>query len=154
MSHSRAHKRKIYKNLTVSVIFILSFMVMSMGLILSLVQSPKQKSEVYLAQAIHYQEQVETQNLGLQSTAQDYILQQAQDMTLKAIQQNPYHKDAWDRFSQILAQSAALPPALQARDIAASLGLLQPSPTTASLRTMMPARDLALLENTYRNVSQ
>lgn len=135
MKHTRIRKHKRFKKLILSAMFIVSFGLISSGMLLCLMQSPSQKAVIYLTHATHYYQQASKPDFYMSQTAQLYMLDQAHDMALRAITQTPYDMKIWNKLSQITKQSELI-------DVA-SAG----APNKNLMSSLMPEKDFALLEN-------
>lgn len=122
-------------------LFIISSFSLCLGLSLCLVKSPKAQSKYYVATSNSYIQQI--QNADLQPESIDYLLDQSRVALSKAIQIDSYNASAWLALSLTLAQKNDVHHAMHARDIAGDLGLSD-LPTVSALRSLLPARNLAL----------
>ena len=130
-----------HKGIPLVALFIVSLFSLSLGLGLCLTKTPESKSSTYLALANKYQEQARLSSL--QPETSQHLLNYARDMIHASIRITPYNSGAWQSLSLTLAQSQDIDRAMQARDIAGTLGF-EPLPTIHAMRALLPARNLAL----------
>lgn len=136
-------RKKYHKAIALGVLFVISFFVLCFGMGLCLTKLPEQKSEFYLAMATQYQEKAETELLPQQTQA--YLLQQSYDLMNKAIKQDPYNPALWKNLTLVLAKQNKEDKAIQARDVAMTLGVSD-LPMIVGMAPLLSACDIASSE--------
>ncbi len=140
MPKCRHQRRKVQKGFALAALFIISFFSLSLGIGLCLTKSPQAKAEFYLSMAVQYQEKAETELL--QPQAQAYLLQQSYQLIGEAIAQEPYNPELWKNLSLTLAQLDQGHKALQARNVAITLGLSD-LPPLVEMQSLLPESHFA-----------
>lgn len=137
-----------HKGFTLVALSTVSLFGLFLGLSLCLVKSPATKAGIYLALADQYTQQA--QDDLLQPEAMQYLQTQSSVMIRHALRETPYNPNLWQSLSLALVQSDEIDHAMQARAIAGDLGLTD-LPTISALRSLLPARNLALSDGENRH---
>lgn len=141
MSQRQRNRRQAHKGFVFFAFSALNICCLFLGMALCLLKSPQDKAEIYMAMAQQYQDKAETE--VLQPAAQTYLLQQSHNLVRQALEHNQYDATLWGNLSVILAKMDQIDLAMKARDIAGDLGA-RDLPAIMAMRTLLPARDLAL----------
>ncbi|HPF77834.1 MAG TPA: hypothetical protein PLF01_00960 [Alphaproteobacteria bacterium] len=141
MSQRQRNRRQAHKGFVFFAFAALNIFCLVLGMALCLLKSPQDKAEIYMAMAQQYQDKAETE--VLQPSAQTYLLKQSHNLVRQALGHNKYDASLWGNLSVILAKLDQIDLAMKARDIAVDLGA-QELPAMMAMRTLLPARDLAL----------
>lgn len=134
-------RRKVRKAVVFMALSILSLFSLSLGMGLLLTKAPESKAQLYMALADDYSQKAQTELL--QPEAQAYLLDQSFALAEKALQKSLYNPDLWKQYALILAQRNDIDQAMQAREIALSLGVKE-FPTITAMRTLLPEKNFAL----------
>ena len=124
-------------------LFIISSFSLCLGLSLCLVKSPAATSNYYITASDRYIQQAQNPELPPESIT--YLLDQSRMALSMALQADPYNALAWSALSLTLVKKNDVHHAMRARDVAGDLGLSD-LPTIHALRSLLPARNLALFD--------